>query len=46
MNIWLELDDPNNGKKFHTHFSKEKVKKELIELVYDALSKSSQGEPS
>lgn len=30
MNIWFELDDPNNGIKFHTHFTKEKVKKELI----------------
>ena len=41
MNIWLELDDQNKEKKFHTHFSQEKVKKELIELVYDALSKNS-----
>lgn len=43
MNIWLELDDPNNGKKFHTHFTKEKVKKELIQLMYDSCSKSNNG---
>lgn len=43
MNIWLEIDDPNNGKKFHTHFSNEKVKKEIIEQVYDICNKGNNG---
>lgn len=40
MNIWLSLEDPVNGKNFHTHLTKESIKKELIEMVIDICSKN------